>query len=111
MPLFAEHFRSLFRQKQIISQQAVQKMIDCGQCFHRFGKTGMDGVTRLLRTIPQLPDTKVPEIFLQNANTEPLPVPGWLCMAVGNLRLFWRSGIDAKISGEFFCGILKADAE
>ena len=82
MPLFAEHFRSLFRQKQIISQQTVQKVIDRGQCFHRFGKAGMDWVTRLFRAIPQLPDTKIPEILPENTNAEPLPIVGWLCMVM-----------------------------
>ena len=63
MPLPAEYLRCLFCQKQIVSQQAVKKMVYRGQCLHRLGKAGMNGVTLLLRTIPQLPDTKVPEIF------------------------------------------------
>ena len=111
MPLPAEYLRCLFRQKQIISQQTVEKMIDCGQGLHRFGKAGMNEITGFLGMIPQLPDTKMPKIFPENANTEPLSVPGWLCIAVGNIRLCWRSGIDAEILGKFFCGILEADAE
>ena len=111
MPSSAKYLRCPVCQKQIISQQTVQKMIYRGQSLHRLGKAGMDRVTWLLGTIPQLPDTKVPQIIPENTNTDPLPIVGWLCMAVGNLRLFWRSGIDAEISGEFRCGILEADAE
>ena len=77
MPLPAEHLRCLFCQKQIISQQTVQKVIDCGQSLHCLGKAGMDGVARLFRTIPQLPDTKMSQIVPENTNAEPLPVPGW----------------------------------
>ena len=74
MPLPAEHLRCLPCRKQIISQQAVEKMVDRGQCLRRLGKAGMDGVTRLLGTIPQLPDTKMPKIFPENTNAGPLPV-------------------------------------
>ena len=111
MPLIAEYFCSLLRQKQIISQQTVEKMIYRGQRLHRLGKTGMNGVTRFLRIISQLPDTQQPQIVPENASAEPLPVMGWLCMVVGNIRLCWRSGIDAEILGKFFCGIFEADAE
>ncbi len=86
MPLFAEHFCRLFCQKQIISQQAVEKMVYRGQFLHRLGKAGMNGVTRLLRTIPQLPDAKVPEIFPENANAELLQILRQLCIMLGNIR-------------------------
>ena len=86
-------------------------MVYRGQRLHRLGKAGMKLVSRLLRTMPQLPDTKMSQIVPENTNAEPLPVPSWLCMAVGNIRLCWRSGVDAKILGELFGGILGTDAE
>lgn len=111
MPLPAEYLRCFFCQKQIISQQTVEKMVYRGQRLHCLGKAGMKFVSRLLGAIPQLPDTQQPQIVPENTNAEPLPVPGWLCIAVGNIRLCWRSGIDAEISCKFLCGILEADAE
>ena len=104
MPLPAEHLCCLFCQKPIISQQAVQKVIDCGQRLHCLGKTRMDGVARLLRTIPQLPDAKIPQIFPENTNEEPLPVPGWLCMGGKRQRFIFRA--DSKISFQFLRGII-----
>ena len=85
MPLPAEHLRCLFCQKLIISQQAVEKVVDRGQHLHRLGKTGVDWVTRLFRAIPQLPDVKMPKIFPESTNAEPHPVPGWLCMKCVNI--------------------------
>ena len=101
MPLPAEYLRCLPCQKQIISQQAVEKMVYRGQCLHRLGKTGVDWVTRLLRTIPQLPDTKVPKIFPENTNTEPLPIVGWLCL--GGEWQWFMFRTDSKIDLQFLC--------
>ena len=102
MPLSAEYLRCLFCQKQIISQQTVQKMVDRGESLHRLGKAGMDWVTRLLRTIPQLPDAKMPQIVPQNANAEPLSIVGWLCMGGKRQRFIFRT--DCKIGFQFLCG-------
>lgn len=86
-------------------------MVYRGLCLHRLGKAGMNGVTRLLRTIPQLPDAKVPEIFPENTNAELLQILKQLCIMLGNIRYCGWAQISAEILGKFFGGILEADAE
>ena len=99
MPLPAEYLRCFFCQKQIISQQAVQKVVYRGQSLHRLGKAGMNGISRFFGTIPQLPDAKMAEIFPQNRNAEPLPVPGRLCMVGEQKQFCFR--VNSKVSFQF----------
>ena len=77
-------------------------MVYRGQSLHRLGKAGMDGIFRLLRTIPQLPDAKMPQIFPQNTNAEPLPVPGRLCMVGERKQFCFR--VNSKVGFQFLRG-------
>ena len=58
-----------------------------------------------------LPYPQQSEILPKNTNAELLRTWKRLCMILGNIQLCWRSGIDAKIPGQFQRGTFGTDAK
>ena len=100
MPIVTEHSGCLGGLSLIM--QTIQIVVDLRDSLQGFLAERMNGISRLLRAIPQLPDAKMPQIVPQNANAEPFPVPGRLCMVGERKRFCFR--VNSKVGFQFLRG-------